>query len=258
MKVVIGIQARTGSTRLPKKVLKKINKDFTLFHSIYNQLKHVSFPCEVVLNTSDNESEAELIAHAKSIGLISITGPVDDIITRLANIAITTKADYVMRIWGDCPFVCPDIIDDMLKVMLERNWNFISNGDYYSRTLPPGLDVEIYSADLLLKMSSEVKDSKLREFPVEYIRKNVPEHLFGFWNISQNYSHIHLTIDYPQDFIAGTKLLDILLANKDYFLSSDIYKLIDEKSEAIMAFSSDARNMEYVEFLKKNEEKNGK
>lgn len=258
MKVAIGIQARIGSTRLPKKVLKKIYKDYSLFHSIYNQVKHVNFSHQVLLNTSDSSTEKELVEHAESLGLRAVTGPVDDIITRLYNMVEATGADFLIRIWGDCPFVCPDIINDMMKTMLQMQWQFISNGDFYSRTLPPGLDVEIYTASLLKKMNQDVKDVKQREFPVEYVRKNVAAGSFGFWNIKENYSDIHLTIDYPQDFVAGTRLLEILLKDKDYFISSDIYKLIEQKSEAIQSFSSEARNKEYVEYLKTNEDKNGR
>lgn len=251
MKIVIALQARTGSSRVPAKILKPIHKFNSMFEALFNQLKQVKGQVEYVLTTSDSPDEERLITLAKSQGFKVSTAPVDDIVTRLYKTAELVDADVLVRIWGDCPFVCPDLIEEMLSIFEEKKYQFMSNSEFYTRTIPAGMDVEIYSRKLIQNMSKDVVDVKQREFPVEYIKKNLAADDFGFWNMKEDYSRVHLTIDYPEDFIAGEKALKVLLKDKSYFRKDDVIHLINEFPGIIAEFSGKARNKELKEFLDK-------
>lgn len=247
-KIVVALQARTGSSRVPAKILKPIYKFSSMFEAIHNQLSRVE-NAEMVLTTSDSPDEARLIDLAKSKGYEVSTAPVDNIVSRLSSVINQSKAEILVRIWGDCPFVCPDLIDEMLKIFEEKHYRFMSNSEFFSRSIPAGLDVEIYRRDLVLAMDKDVQDVKLREFPIEYIKKNLKPDEYGFWNMTPDYSKVHLTIDYPEDFVAGEKALQFLLEGKQYFKKSDVIKLIEARPDIIGEFSGKARNKELSEFL---------
>ncbi len=249
--IAIALQARTGSSRVPEKILKPISKFNSMFEAIYNQLKHVEGKTEFILTTSDSPSEERLIELAKTHGFKISTAPVDDIVTRLYKTSELANADILVRIWGDCPFVCPDLINEMLVIFNEKNYQFMSNSEFFTRTIPAGMDVEIYSRKLIQNMNDDVVDVKQREFPIEYIKKNLAAGDFGFWNMNEDLSKVHLTIDYPEDFTAGQKALGLLLKDRSYFKKDDVIHFIHEFPEIISEFSGKARNKELKEFLDK-------
>ncbi|MGZ5280611.1 MAG: cytidylyltransferase domain-containing protein, partial [Pseudobdellovibrionaceae bacterium] len=197
-KIALTIQARLGSTRLPGKVLHNLAGK-PMFEQIYNQVKHSKLVSDFCLNTSDASSDDALVEFASRLGLKVFQGPVDDIVSRMFGALEVCQSDYLVRIWGDCPFVCPDVIDEMLTVMLDKDLNFAHNSDISKRTYPPGLDVEIYRRDLLTLMNKEVTDPKLREFPVEFVKKNLNRFTMQLFQSSVDLSHTHLTVDYPAD-----------------------------------------------------------
>jgi spore coat polysaccharide biosynthesis protein SpsF (cytidylyltransferase family) len=245
-KTALTIQARLGSTRLPGKVLHNLAGK-PMFEQIYNQVKHAQKVQSFCLNTSDAESDDKLVTFAKGLGLQIFRGPVDDIVSRLAGAMNVCAADHLVRIWGDCPFVCPDVIDDMLAVMFENDLHFVHNSDIANRTFPPGLDVEIYRRDLLMAMNAEVTDPKLREFPVEFVKKNLQRFSMRLFPSPVDLSHTHLTVDYPADMKAAEILLNRLHQKKAHFGYQDLQDVLKNSSD--IEFSQEARNIEYQKFL---------
>ncbi len=246
-KVALTIQARLGSTRLPGKVLHDLAGK-PMFEQIFNQVKQSNRVQEFCLNTTDASSDDGLAEFALKIGLKVFRGPVDNIVSRMTGALNTCKADYLVRIWGDCPFVCPDVIDEMLALMLDHNLHFVHNSDISKRTFPPGLDVEIYRRDLLMAMDAEVTDPKLREFPVEFVKKNLDRFNMRLFSSAVDLSHTHLTVDYPADMRAAEILLKRLHQKKDFFLYQDLQDVL--KASRDIEFSQEARNIEYQQYLK--------
>lgn len=219
-----------------------------MFAQILNQVRQSKKITEFCLNTSDASQDDRLAEFALSQNLKVFRAPVDDIVTRLWGSLQATEADCLVRIWGDCPFVCPDVIDEMLDVMMKKNLHFIHNSDISKRTFPPGLDVEIYRKDLLSAMNDEITDPKLREFPVEFVKKNRQRFSMELFLSNVDLSNLHLTVDYPADMIAAEKLLLRLHGKKNYFLYSDLQNVL--KNSPDIEFSQEARNIEYQNFLK--------
>jgi len=254
-KIALTIQARLGSTRLPGKVLHDLAGK-PMFEQIFNQVKHSNLVQEFCLNTSDASSDDGLEKFATGIGLKVFRGPVDNIVSRMIGALNVCKADYLVRIWGDCPFVCPDVIDEMLTLMLDQDLHFVHNSDISKRTFPPGLDVEIYRRDLLMAMDAEVTDPKLREFPVEFVKKNLNRFSMRLFLSPVDLSHTHLTVDYPADMRAAEILLKRLHQKKNFFLYKDLQDAL--KSSQDIEFSQEARNIEYQQYLKETAAKENK
>lgn len=258
-KVALLIQARSGSTRLPLKIFMPFGGYNSILEAILSQVSGIQGISEFYLSTSDQPEEEKLIGLATGLGMKVARGPVDDIVTRISSVGTASGADYIVRLWGDCPFVCPDIIEEMLHSLNENAWEFCSNADLYSRTTPPGLDVEIYSSALLKQMDKEIQKPKLREFPVEYVKKTLSEETYGFWNLSRNHSDYHLTIDYREDLEAGDRLFRELrsITLGKPFRSGDLIHCIDASPGLLKNFSKAARNIEFKKFLDEGAKSNG-
>ena len=206
---------------------------------MYNQVRSCKQIDEVILMTSNEPLDLNLIELFQGQKIGFATGPVDDIVTRLHTAADKYQFDYLVRIWGDCPFVCPDIISEMLEIVMTKKIDFISNSDIQKRTFPPGLDVEIYSKDLLNQMNLKITDPKKREFPIEYVRNSIAcekqdryHDKIGLWNASD----LHMTIDYEEDLSAAESIYQILQKNNSAFTYPQLRQLIEQQPELFKKF----------------------
>ncbi len=255
MRIVATTQARLGSTRLPKKALLPLN-GLCLIDHLVKQIKGCNQVEEICLSTSDQPLDQTLIEHFARNGHRSFGGPVDDIVARLHGVCQTTGADILVRTWGDCPFVCPDIIGLMLNKFKKNNLSFLSNSEMSSRSFPPGLDIEIYSTELLERIQNSNFELALREFPIECIKKMGPGVARDYFHVhevpggSSLPADLHLTIDYPQDFFAAETILKKLSPDNRTFVFFELCEFYKNNSADFERFSSEARNTEYKAFLK--------
>jgi spore coat polysaccharide biosynthesis protein SpsF len=228
LKIVACIQARMGSTRLKKKVLKKI-LGRTLIEHIFRRLKKTQEINEIVLTTSRKKENDVLVKHAKDIGLKYYRGEEKDLVSRLYQTNKEFKADALVRITGDCPLVDPKLIDKMVKIYRKnyKKIDFVTN--VFPPTFPDGLDIEILSTSILERLDNEIKDSFYREGLTFYIMENPKKfRIYNFKN-SINLSSMRWTVDYPEDLV----------------FIREIYKTFDKKNKIFTI-------ADILNFLKKN------
>jgi spore coat polysaccharide biosynthesis protein SpsF (cytidylyltransferase family) len=260
MKVTALIQARLGSTRLPRKALLSLN-GIPLIDQVVKQINGATCVDEITLSTSESELDQLLISHFNSKKLSASTGPVDDIVTRLYKALQSTAADILVRVWGDCPFVCGDIIDAMYDSFVKNHVDFISNSEINNRTFPPGLDIEIYSRRLLEAMNSAVKNPAQREFPIEFVKTQTDGFKFRYFHLNEMpnlkseriSSDLHLTIDYPDDLKAAETILKKMTPQNQVFTFVMLSQFVSENPQLFNLFSKEQRNIEYKKYLNQKE-----
>jgi len=157
MKIVAIVQARLGSTRLPNKVLAPIG-DVPLIEYLLGRLSKSQRVTEIVLATSTGQINDQLTDVVENLGYHVFRGSENDVLQRYVDAARATNADVVIRITGDCPFVDPQLIDDMLEDFFASNVDYMSNTD--PPTFPDGFDIEIFMTSALFR-SSEMATSPL-------------------------------------------------------------------------------------------------
>ena len=81
MKIAAIIQARMGSTRLPGKVMKKINGK-TVIELLIARLTKSNQLHEIIIATSDKTQNDPLVKHINSLGYICERGSEDDVLAR--------------------------------------------------------------------------------------------------------------------------------------------------------------------------------
>ena len=106
-KVVAIIQARLGSTRLPRKVLSYID-GLTALEWVVRAAKAVKLVDQVIVATPDVEIAGFCNA---IIGVDYWIGPEDNVLKRFKDAAEFAGADVVVRLTSDCPFLDPRIIE---------------------------------------------------------------------------------------------------------------------------------------------------
>ncbi|MCM8832209.1 MAG: glycosyltransferase family protein, partial [Candidatus Omnitrophica bacterium] len=168
-RIIAVIQARMGSTRLKGKVLMDIEGKPLLWHVI-NRVQASEKITDIVIATSDNEKDNAIEIFSKQYCVNIFRGSEDDCLDRYYKTAKKFNADIVVRITADCPLICPEIIDKVIKEYLKGGYDYVTNTLFY--TYPDGCDVEVFSFKALEKAYKESKDPIDREHVTPYIRNS--------------------------------------------------------------------------------------
>jgi len=244
MKITAIIQARTGSTRLPNKVLLQINGRPLLWHVI-NRLKFSKKIDEIVLATTVNPSDDLLEDFAKTNGINYFRGSENDVLDRYYQCAKKYEPDVVIRITADCPLIDPEVVDRVVE-------NFIKlkdECDYCANVLPPtfpdGLDTEVFWFKTLEKAWNEAKYNSEREHVTAYIYKNPDK--FKLHNVANeiDYSGLRWTVDTENDFNFVKEVYQQIGKDKEIFYMRDILELLEKKPELKEINSNSKRNEGY-------------
>lgn len=123
MKTGIVIQARLGSTRLPKKVLLSITKCDNLLQLIVNKLRRLNLP--VVVATTDNIKDDELVTFLETNQIDYYRGEEQNVLKRFTDTADHFGFDRVIRVCADNPFIDIPYLSQLLDL-----WDF--EIDYFS------------------------------------------------------------------------------------------------------------------------------
>ncbi|QUC01424.1 glycosyltransferase family protein [Cellulosimicrobium cellulans] len=156
LKVVAVIQARTGSSRLPGKVLRPLGGRPVLAWMI-RAASAARGVDEVVVATSTAPGDDAVAELASSWGVRVVRGSEEDVLSRFVLALDATSADAVVRLTADCPLVDPVLVSQVVAL-----WRADPGLEYVAttlqRTLPRGLDVELASRDALRAADAEARD----------------------------------------------------------------------------------------------------
>src|SRR5690349_1171001 len=102
MKTEIYVQARMGSTRLPGKVMLPIVGKPAL-QLLIERLRRVSEVDAVVILTTINRVDDQIVSFCKEKGIDCLRGSEEDVLSRYYDAAEQRKPDAIVRITSDCP-----------------------------------------------------------------------------------------------------------------------------------------------------------
>lgn len=209
-KVVLIVQARMGSTRLPGKMMLDVAGRPAIGH-VLNRVGQARCVDDIWLACSDASADDPLAVYAQSLGVSVLRGDENDVLSRFVAVAEKTDADVVVRITGDCPMADPDIIDKAVMAFLSENVDFVSNT--LTRSYPDGLDVEVFSRAALDRTNREAHDSFLRAHVTPYIHGRLKDRLpWGEFSQAQfvndaDFSHLRWTLDESDDLAFFQEML---------------------------------------------------
>ena len=201
-KIVIIIQARLNSKRLPNKVLKKINNITVLEHIIY-RLKKLNLP--IIVATTTNLKDKKIINLCKRKKISFFCGDEKDVLKRFYNTAIKFKAQIIIRITADCPLIDYKIVKKLIKLYSKGKFDHVgvATGAGVSKIrcnkYPDGLDAECFSFSALDKAFHKAKLNFDREHVTPFLWKNKKKFNIGTLESEKDYSHLRITLDNLDD-----------------------------------------------------------
>ena len=144
--IIAIIQARSRSTRLPEKVLMEIYGK-SLLELYVDRVRKSQTVDKIVVATTIEPYDDKIAEICKKIGVDCFRGSENDLVDRYYQCAVKYQANVVVRVTSDDPFVDYQVIDRGVSILLEQKVDFVTN--HFEPTYPEGLDVEIYSFQVL-------------------------------------------------------------------------------------------------------------
>ena len=174
MKVVAVVQARTGSTRLPGKVLEDVGGIPLIAHSL-RRLRRSSRIDQVLLATTEHHSDDALIELASREDVGVYRGSEHDVLSRVRGAAESADADAVVRITGDCPLLDPAVVDRVVSALADEPDHCDYASNVLRRTYPKGLDAEALWLDTLRRIDELATSSESREHVTWFAYRERPD-----------------------------------------------------------------------------------
>ena len=125
MKIVASIQARMNSSRFPGKVLQTVCGKPLLLWQV-ERLKNSRLIDEVIVATSSNKLDEQIIDFCFSNNIKSFIGSEINVLDRIATLIAVNNAEIHVECFGDSPLIDPELIDQFLGYLLKhRELDFI-------------------------------------------------------------------------------------------------------------------------------------
>lgn len=199
------IQARTGSSRLPNKVLRPL-AGRPVLGWVVRAARLAAGIDEVVVATTTEDSDQDIVKFCADLGVPCITGPQDDVLTRFIIALDAYPADAVVRLTADCPMLDPVVISQVIAAFQAGG----DSVDYLStvvhRSLPRGLDVEMVSADALRTVAATATGhDRVHVTSALYANADSTYRVAGL-TFAPPSNDLRITLDTPEDAL----LLDAL------------------------------------------------
>lgn len=227
-KVVIIVQARMTSTRLPGKILKKVLGKSLLEYQI-ERLRRVKSADEIVIATTTNDTDIPIIDLCNILSVPYYRGPEEDVLARYYGAAQKYKASVVVRVTSDCPLIDPKVIDEVINFYLNNGYDYVSNT--IKRTYPRGMDTEVFSSRVLEEAFLEATAVPDREHVTPFIYRNPYRYRLGNVEYSEDQSVHRWTVDTPEDFELVRNIITSLYPVNPVFSLEDCITLLKENPE---------------------------
>lgn len=230
MNIVTVIQARLGSTRLPRKVLLPLQGKPLLVRMI-ERVRRSRLAGRLIVATTYLEEDLEIAGLCHQNGVGHHRGHPLNLLARHYEAALMTGADAVVKIPSDCPLIDPEIIDLVIEEFLSNHpgYDYVSN--LHPSTFPDGNDVEIMSMEALHRALCESTEPHQFEHTTPYLfeqpgifrQKNIM--MPGGLNLWDKY---RLTLDYPEDYELIRTVFEGLYPQNPEFGLADVIRFLDE------------------------------
>lgn len=197
MKYLCIVQARMGSTRFPGKVLERVNGETVLEYMTKRLAKSRKIDT-IIVATSNKPLDDAIADLCQKIDCEVFRGSEEDVLDRFYQCSLKyPDYDAIIRVTGDCPLIDPVVIDEVISLFEDGNYDYANNVDP-TPTFPDGLDTEIFTRQALFKAVKDSSSKKDREHVTLFMR-NSAEFKRAYVFANEDHSNIRLTLDNPED-----------------------------------------------------------
>lgn len=216
IKLAIIIQARTGSTRLPQKMIMPFYENLTILDCLIQRIKNAVDDIPIILATTNNDKDDKIENIGVNNNIFVYRGSENDVLLRFIEAANTIKADSIIRICADNPFLSMKFLRIIIESIKDKNIDYLSFCT--SKGVPAikthyGLWTEFVKLDALNKIQKLTNEEKYHEHVTNYIYEHTDKFNLKFIPIDRNIEkkEFRLTVDTEKDFLFSKALYKKLM-----------------------------------------------
>jgi len=229
-KIIAVIQARMGSTRLPGKVLADIEGKPLIWH-IYHRLQKIPSISEIIISTTNNLKDKQLIEFAKNEKIQYFAGSEDDLIDRIYKTGKKFNCDIILKINADSPLIDINMIEKGINKFLtsKEKPDLVTN--CVEETFPEGMQYAIFNFKTIENLWNTLNEDFWREFFYRFMIENKEKFFIINLKNYSDLSKLRWTVDYKEDLEFVKIIYKKLFPKNEFFGMSEILNLLDENPE---------------------------
>lgn len=232
-RIVTVVQARTGSSRLPNKVLFPL-AGRPLLVRLVERVQAARLAGTVVVATTTDPADRAIAAWCREADIPVYAGHPDDLLDRHLQAGRLHAATAVVKIPSDVPLIDPAVVDRVIGAYLAdpAGVDFVSN--LHPPTYPDGQDVEVMAMPALERAWREATRDFEREHTTPFFWENPDRFRLKNvrWETGRDYSMSHRwTIDYPEDYEFIHAVFAALYPQKPLFGVDDVLALLADRPD---------------------------
>ncbi len=120
------IQARMGASRLPGKVLFKLEGKTVLEH-VVERVRKSRMIRQAVVATSVNNRDLKIVSLCRKKKIPVFCGSEEDCLERFYRAAKCFQAEHIVRITSDCPLLDYKIINKVINLYFSKKADYATN-----------------------------------------------------------------------------------------------------------------------------------
>jgi len=203
IKILIIIQARLNSSRLPKKVLHQI-KGKPLLVYLINRLRCLN-DHEICIATSDQSSDDAINNYCEENYVSCFRGSLENVSQRMLDATIHFNVKEFVRINGDSPLMDPKIIEQGIEIYQNGDYDLVTNT--FPRSFPVGQSVEIIRTSTFEKAYKKMSNPDHFEHVTKYYYDHPDEFRIKNFSNANDLSSYRLVVDTPDDLNRMKKII---------------------------------------------------
>lgn len=220
--IVIIVEARSNSKRLPKKHFFIVKKKMMIDHLI-ERLKPTKKQIIIATTTNKNDNKFEIVAKKNKVNYFR--GGEKNVLLRVINAAKYFDANIICRVTGDSPLIDHKIVTRCIKCFLKNK----SKLDYLEtdNNIPIGTGCSVFNLKSLIKSYNLNKSKKNLEHVTWYLKKNPKifnSKILKFLSYKNNNKSSY-TLDTKEDLKKIRKIFNFF--NKNNMTTKQIVKFLN-------------------------------
>jgi spore coat polysaccharide biosynthesis protein SpsF len=224
------VQARMGSTRLPGKALLDI-EGTSMLARVIDRTRRARSIDRVIVATTTKPQDDPLAAHARELAVEVFRGDEEDVLDRYYQAASHHALDVVVRITSDCPLLDPELVDQVVRPLLDRSSAVDYSANTLRRTYPRGLDVEAVPFATLARAWREAQSAHERAHVFPYVYEHPDQFSLAGISDAVDRSDMRWTVDTEEDLLFVREVCRALGARD--FTWVDVLHLIETRPQLL-------------------------
>jgi len=190
--------SRMDSTRLPGKALLDLD-GVPVLGRVLARLATSREIDGIIVCTSTRSIDDPIAKFAIAADVLLIRGDTFDVLDRAKTAAIATKADAIVRISGDSPFIDPSLVDTMVSMHRKAPCDLTTN--VHPRTFPAGMSIEVIDATALGVLDQQALSAEDREHITTYFYRHADQFKINNHAATSPGRDVDLALDTEDDFV---------------------------------------------------------